>query len=540
MKGGRRIEFVAVAAMFALLVAAALDWLPSKLIGNAASAADDRAANRKTTPVKPAAQTENSASGEKADAASTKREELFVGWEAPTTALVISGLLEGHIEPCGCTGLTNQKGGLMRRHTLIKQLAANWKCDILPVDVGQSVKHSGRQAEIKFQRMVDAYKVMNYRAVALGPADLRLSAGELYTAIVGSGDAPTPFVAANVGIFGFDESALPSFRTIEANGMKIGVTTVLADSLHKGLASDEIKLKPAAEALAAASKSLDAAKCDVQVLLVHGTMKETEELSAKFPKFSIVVTSGGADEPLRRPKQLPHGAMIVEVGRKGIYAGVVGIYKAAAGLRFRYQLVPLDARFDDSPEIVKVMAAYQQELQNAWEMGPAAYGIKPIEDSGRRQFVGSHKCGECHTKAFEIWEKTPHAHATESLVHPPERSSIARHFDAECLSCHVTGWEPQQFVPYASGFLGLDKKQTPHLAGSGCENCHGPGSKHVAAEENGASETVLAKLRAEMVLKLDVAERTCVKCHDLENSPDFHKPGAFEKYWKKIEHKGVD
>jgi hypothetical protein len=29
-----------------------------------------------------------------------------------------------------------------------------------------------------------------------------------------------------------------------------------------------------------------------------------------------------------------------------------------------------------------------------------------------------------------------------------------------------------------------------------------------------------------------------MECHDLDNSPDFHAAGAFEKYWKEIEHKG--
>lgn len=534
MKVGRqRIELAAAVVALAVLIAAAVGAPPSaNPLRSGTSAAAQGAAEARDASA--------NSTATKSDEPKPPREALFVGWEPPAAALVISGMLEGHIEPCGCTGLSNQKGGLMRRHTLIKQITADWKCDVLPFDVGQSVKHTGRQAEIKFQRMVDAYKAMNYRAVAFGPADLRLSAGELYTAVVGGGDGSTPFVSANVGLFEFDEAALPTYRMLDAGGLKVGVTTVFADSLHREAPGDEIKLKSAATALAGVSKQLAAAKCDVQVLLVHGTMKETEDLAAKFPQFGIVVTSGGADEPLRRPKQLKSGAMLVEVGHKGIYAGVVGVYKSAKGAKYRYQLVPLDDRFADSPEIVKVMASYQEELKQAWEKGLDAYGIKPIDDSGRRQFVGSAKCGDCHTKAFEIWEKTPHAHATESLVHPPERSTIARHFDAECLSCHVTGWEPQKFVPYASGFLALGEKGTPHLVGSGCENCHGPGSKHVAAEEDDADEATKKKLRAEMVLKLDVAERTCVKCHDLENSPDFHKAGAFEKYWKQVEHEGTD
>jgi hypothetical protein len=36
------------------------------------------------------------------------------------------------------------------------------------------------------------------------------------------------------------------------------------------------------------------------------------------------------------------------------------------------------------------------------------------------------------------------------------------------------------------------------------------------------------------------AERKCLQCHDEDNSPDFHKDGAFERYWKEVEHRGKD
>src|SRR5438067_1018287 len=48
---------------------------------------------------------------------------LFRDWPKPTVALVITGQQLGYIEPCGCSGLENQKGGLARRHTFIKQLS---------------------------------------------------------------------------------------------------------------------------------------------------------------------------------------------------------------------------------------------------------------------------------------------------------------------------------------------------------------------------------------------------------------------------------
>jgi hypothetical protein len=202
--------------------------------------------------------------------------------------------------------------------------------------------------------------------------------------------------------------------------------------------------------------------------------------------------------------------------------------------------VPLDARLKDSPPMLKLLADYQEQLK---ELGLEGLGLTPRPHPSGRKFVGSEKCGECHTKAFAIWSNTPHAHATDSLVKPPNtRGNIARHFDPECLSCHVTGWEPQQFHPFESGYLSLE--ETPLLKHNGCENCHGPGSAHVAAEEgaDGVGMVELARRRNAMKLPLagGVAERKCLECHDDDNSPDFHVKGAFERYWKEVEHVGKD
>src|SRR5690606_27360859 len=47
---------------------------------------------------------------------------IFVDWPKPDVALVFTGEQMGFLEPCGCAGLENQKGGYMRRFTMLKQL----------------------------------------------------------------------------------------------------------------------------------------------------------------------------------------------------------------------------------------------------------------------------------------------------------------------------------------------------------------------------------------------------------------------------------
>src|SRR5262249_44349826 len=154
---------------------------------------------------------------------------------------------------------------------------------------------------------------------------------------------------------------------------------------------------------------------------------------------------GGAEVPPKEP-QFVEGTKtrLIELGAKGMYAIVLGLYGSDPST-IRYQRVPLDVRFGDSDRMKQVLASYQDHLK---QEGLNGLGIKPVATPGGRKFVGSQVCGECHGKAFAVWKKTPHAAALQTLanLNPP------RQYDPECLSCHVTGWEPQKFFPFASGY----------------------------------------------------------------------------------------
>jgi hypothetical protein len=187
--------------------------------------------------------------------------------------------------------------------------------------------------------------------------------------------------------------------------------------------------------------------------------------------------------------------------------------------------------------MLDVLASYQQKLQ---ELGLDGLGLRPVRHP-MGKFAGSESCADCHTQANAKWEETTHHHATETLVHPGQRSEVPRHYDPECLSCHVVGWNPQGYFPYETGYLDLEQSEDLH--GVGCENCHGPGQAHVDAENGDidATDEQLEQLRQQLRLKVDQgASQKCLECHDLDNSPDFHADGAFDKYWEKIAHPGMD
>ncbi|QDU94654.1 multiheme c-type cytochrome [Lignipirellula cremea] len=465
---------------------------------------------------------------------SGQKDILFEGWPEPAAVLLLTGRQHGYIEPCGCTGLANQKGGLARRHTFQRELLAKgWK--VASLDVGNQVRRTGKQAEIKFQFGAGALKTMNYGAVGLGPDDLRLSPLELFSLTNNEGQE-TPFTSANVSILA--PEFMRDYAVLEAGGKKIGVVSVLgAEHLKKIQPGDIVAVSPEA-GIDAVWPKVKAEECDLYVLLVFASVEESTALAQKYPQFGLVVTGGGEGEPERAPRRIEGAdSSMVQVGTKGMYAGVIGIFDDKEQ-PLRYQRVPLDDRFADSKDMLSVLANYQRMLET---QGLAGLGVRPLPHPSGHTYVGTQTCAECHTKAFDVWKNTPHAHATDSLIHPSERGDIPRHHDPECLSCHVTGWNPQQYFPYQSGYLGL--KETPNMQANGCENCHGPGSAHVAAENGDGNPTAedLAMLRAGMRLTLEDAKKNkCYECHDLDNSPDFHKQDAFDRYWKEVEHYGKD
>lgn len=445
---------------------------------------------------------------------------IFKDWPTPKLALVFTGEQLGYIEPCGCAGLENQKGGLRRRDTFLADLRERgWP--VVAFDNGGLIRRFNIEQERKFAKTVEGLKLMDYKAVGFGPDDLKLPAGSLLAAVAGT----DMFVSANAGLFDIGTDDVPRFRIIEAGGMKIGVTAVLGDQLQKQIANGDIKLMPAKKALEEVVPELEKEKCDIHVLLAHANIDETKELAKAFNLFHVAVMAHGPDEPPHESKKIPGTkTYLIEVGHKGMYAITLGISKER---KVSYQRVPLDHRFADAKEIDELIVDYQDELK---QLGWRGLELRPADHEPKGKFVGSKDCAGCHAAEFKIWQATPHAHATDSLMHAKPN----RQFDPECISCHATGWNPQEFFPYKTGYDSIES--TPQLVGSGCENCHGPGADHVSAEK-GTDKALRDRLRKVMNGTATGANpqkqrESCMRCHDLDNSPDFD----FKTYWKKIEH----
>lgn len=99
------------------------------------------------------------------------------------------------------------------------------------------------------------------------------------------------------------------------------------------------------------------------------------------------------------------------------------------------------------------------------------------------QYAGPARCRGCHLPQAKSWETTRMARAFE-LLKPGVAAEQKRAKkldpdkdytrDAECLSCHVTGYGKP------GGFVSVEK--TPALAGVTCEACHGAGAGYLKPE----------------------------------------------------------
>jgi hypothetical protein len=456
-------------------------------------------------------------------------QELFGKLGNPAAVLVVSGEQDNYMEPCGCSA--DQLGGLIRRYDLVERLHRQNRPTAL-VELGTLIKNptGGRggfeQAKLKFEYAVKALALLKYNAVALSAEDLKVGVADAMGFFLNNlGETATKIVAANVEPVSAFQSVFQKSVSARAGPVTLGLTAVIDPAAMRKLTDPDKDLlpvvKPPDEVLRGVLEALEK-QTDYQILMVQGPPELARRLATANPGFDIVVSTSEFDDPLETDGERINGGktMLVSVGRKGKYVGLFGFHPQEKE-PVRYELVTLDKRFDGpgAPMARLIRDEYRGMLKAA--------GV--VEQFVRRDyvggapgatFVGARACQKCHSKTFAFWSGTKHAEAFTSLLHDPKPNTP---FDAECVSCHTTGFE------YNSGWLSQEK--TPYLKGNQCENCHGPGSKHCAEPDN-------PKFLEAISVTIEQAEKNqlCYRCHDEDNSRDFE----LNEYWRKIKHNGLD
>jgi len=468
--------------------------------------------------------------GRPAADADSKASKLLANLGNPAAVLIVSGEQEGYMEPCGCSA--EQIGGLIRRYEFVERVhKQNWPTAL--IELGSLIKDPAgarggfEQAKYKFDYSLKALTLLKYDAITLGAQDLKIGVGEALALVDNNLQGrTTKIVVANVVP---DKTFERIFRTsivVGAGPVKLGITAVIdPEALEKLADADKdvllTSIKRPDEVLPGVLAEL-ASKSDYQVLMVQGSPALAKRLAEAYPAFDVVVATSETADPFNLEPDLLNGGktMLISIGKKGKYVGVVGFYTNEPE-RPRFQLVTLNAKYDGPAAPMKhlIQDEYREFLKNVRAVETFAR-TGYVDGAPGAVFAGAETCKQCHPKTFEKWFSTKHADAFGALVDDPKPNTA---FDAECVTCHTTG-----FV-YRSGWR--SEAETPHLAGNQCENCHGPGSKHAADPDN-------AEFRKLITVTAKQADKNqlCQKCHDEDNSRNF----TFPKYWREIEHNRRD
>jgi hypothetical protein len=451
-------------------------------------------------------------------------ELLFPDWpETPKPELVIAltGEMNGYLRPCGCS--EGQSGGLARRAGLLSFLRDMLKFNVLAVDLGDVVGGKPKLEEMRFDAARKGLARLGYKVVALGRQDLTIPLLTLAQKLANETDGLKTVLgnikAADKDMQDILAGTSKPIEIIEIGGNKVAVGSLMDPEFVKG-DNSEIKLDPVDAASTAMLKAASDAKAEVKVLLAYMTKEKAIDFAKKNQGWDVMLTRSNGDDAHAQLDQHREGeTLIVQAGRKGKWTGIVG-YWPEAKFKYRYAVVEANPSFDEDKSVEEIYNGFVKQIADSdvlttWSKLPHSNGD---------QYVGAETCGKCHTKAYKKWREEVdsthgkghgHSFAFESLKKDKAKYQTS---NPECLECHTTGFN------FRTGFVSETK--SPTLLGNQCENCHGPGKRHSENKDD------LALRKQMKQSQLEIENKTCRGCHDLDNSPNF----KFEKYWPKVAH----
>lgn len=156
------------------------------------------------------------------------------------------------------------------------------------------------------------------------------------------------------------------------------------------------------------------------------------------------------------------------------------------------KFIAMKINLPDDPAVLEIVNATTQEVNR---IGKKDVGARQREANRQdlAMFAGSKRCMECHAHQGEIWQRTRHARAYDTLVKKGQQ------FNLKCIPCHVTGRTGSGQGPTAN--------LQENLVNVGCESCHGAGRDHVASQGG--------------VKLTNPTQETCLQCHTDEHDDDF-------------------
>ncbi len=259
---------------------------------------------------------------------------------------------------------------------------------------------------------------------------------------------------------------------------------------------------------------------DVVVALAKVSAEEAARIAREAPGIDVIIAGNSVSlEQSFTPPFYVGQTLVVFTPFETRMLGELRFYRGDQGkFTTRQRFIVLDEiAISEDPAAKKFVdaaaSAEGQALDNSKKLLDAWLASSRGRGGARRElgsssksapvfYVTSSACNQCHAVQFMKWANSAHAHATDPL--PPR----AAEFEMSCLECHATGSK-----------VGTDQQTFAIFQNVQCEQCHGPGSIHVAKPTKGYGR--VADMKA-----------ACVGCHDSEASPGFNIQVA----WEKIKH----
>jgi len=430
---------------------------------------------------------------------------------ADNPLLIFSGDLRGEIQPCGCAE-EGDMGGLLRRLTFFKQ-QQSLHTSLFYLDLGNNFPEPSGQGDLKIHLIQSALKILRPQAVLVGPNEWQNGLHRL--------DPKIPYLISNQRL---KLPFLTSKTIFQTGGQTISISGYLSPELvyfNQNEQPQILSVNP--ELIARWKVEFVETKDAFRILLFRGNAQELKKFEDSS-LFELIVVGSTNDDELKQVMQMKTSSSVfpmIPTKGQGLFSG-----KLSASGRFvpeNNEIVPaglsltwLRGSFEDAPELAEIFRNYDTAVKELF------FSNLDRMDKQRDEspFVGNEVCAGCHAEIVSIWQKSRHAHAFATL------ENKGKHFDPECLACHVVGLKPWEAPENASvedrkfaggtGFLSL--QTTPHLKNVQCENCHGPARTHL--ENNNIKP---ANNDPKMI---------CANCHQGSHSPVFD----FETYWPKIKH----
>jgi len=406
------------------------------------------------------------------------RPGMAAGAEAVT--IFLTGYELGQLRPCGCSA--GQLGGFEKRAAILSSVPRSRR---LVVDAGHLVSRTDQQGRIKLEIMLEALRRLQYDVLVLQQQELQLMEQEGLVE-----QAQSHFALISASEPNMSSSYSKRFRLKD----RTVVLTVAAFDAQK----QAIGLLPQL-----LRRPTDSSAVGVNVLLADHCDAGSIDAIIRTGLVDCLVCPPVADEPQRLRPAKAGGPLVVSSGRYGRYVLKVEVTGSGEDGRPRlgFGAVPVLDTLPAESSLVELYRDYQRLLEVSELL--VRHPRYPLADGLR--YVGSETCRGCHGYEYSKWSLQRHAHAYQTL------EKVGSQYDPECVVCHVVGFD------YEGGFI--TPRQTPNLKDVGCENCHGPGSAHVA--------TAGAAAPAE-------PQSSCEDCHTPENS--VHYAGNEAEYFEKIVH----